>query len=107
MIWHYLSLNRKHREEELAQDAPLRKDDGSYGLCLSTWALCTSKTQFEEITEDNLGLLEGLLHRGTVNGSNKDDEIPEVVERCLRQGGDYFQQLDVRITDFHRLPKML
>ncbi|KAH8781370.1 kinase-like domain-containing protein [Diaporthe sp. PMI_573] len=88
VTWHYVSPNRRHREEQLGHDAPPRIEDDIYGLGLSIWALYTGKIPFEEIAEDDLGLREVLLRGDTVDVELiDDDEIRETVKGFLRQGG--------------------
>lgn len=88
ITWHYVSPNRRRREEELGHDAPPRKEDDMYGLGLSIWSLYTGKVPFEEIAQDDLALRDVLLRGDTVDlGLIDDDEIRDMVKGYLRQGG--------------------
>ena len=88
VTWHYVSPNRRHREEDLGRDAPPRKEDDLYGLGLSIWSLYTGQVPFEEIAQDDLALREVLLRGETVDVDLIDDgEIRDIVKGCLRQGG--------------------
>lgn len=88
VTWHYVSPNRRRREEELGRDAPPRKEDDLYGLGLSIWSLYTGQVPFEEIAQDDLALREILLRGETVDlGLIDDTEIRDIVRGYLRQGG--------------------
>lgn len=88
VTWHYVSPNRRLREEHLGRDAPPRKEDDIYGLGLSIWSLYTGKVPFEEIAQDDLALREVLLRGETVEVDLIDDgDIRDLVEGYLRQGG--------------------
>lgn len=88
ITWHYVSPNRRRREEELGHDAPPRKEDDLYGLGLSIWSLCTGRIPFEEIAQDDLALREVLLRGDTVDlGLIDDKETKDIVREYLRQGG--------------------
>lgn len=88
VTWHYVSPNRRRREEDLGCDAPPRKEDDIYGLGLSIWSLYTGKVPFEEIARDDLALREVLLRGETVEVNLIDnEEIRDLVKGYLRQGG--------------------
>lgn len=88
VTWHYVSPNRRRREEDLGRDAPPRKEDDLYGLGLSIWSLYTGHVPFEEIAQDDLALREVLLRGDTVDVDLIDDEeIRDIVKGYLRQGG--------------------
>lgn len=88
VTWHYVSPNRRQREEELGHDAPPRKEDDLYGLGLRIWSLYTGQVPFEEIAQDDLALREVLLRGDTVDLDLVDDEeIRDIVTGYLRQGG--------------------
>lgn len=92
VTWHYVSPNRRRREEELGRDAPPRKEDDLYGLGLIIWSLYTAQIPFEEIARDDLGLREVLLRGDTVDDNLIDDKgIRDIVKGSLRQGGARIQ----------------
>ncbi|KAL1856373.1 hypothetical protein Daus18300_010745 [Diaporthe australafricana] len=64
VTWHYVSPNRRRREEDLGHDAPPRKEDDLYGLGLSIWSLCTGQVPFERISKNmatNIGPVTELV----------------------------------------------
>lgn len=88
VTWHYVSPNRRRREEDLGRDAPPRKEDDLYSLGLSIWSLYTAKVPFEEIAQDDLALREILLRGETIDVDLIDDEeIRDIVKGYMRQGG--------------------
>lgn len=88
VTWHYVSPNRRRREEELGRDAPPGNEDDLYGLGLSIWSLYTGQVPFDEIARDDLALREVLLRGETVDVDLIDDEeIRDMVKGYLRQGG--------------------
>ncbi|KAH8747328.1 kinase-like domain-containing protein [Diaporthe sp. PMI_573] len=88
VTWHYVSPNRRRREEDLGRDAPPRKEDDLYGLGVSIWSLYTGQVPFEEIAQDDLALREVLLRGETVDVDLIDDEyLRDIVKGYLRQGG--------------------
>lgn len=88
VTWHYVSPNRRNREEKLGRDAPPRKEDDLYGLGLSIWSVYTGQVPFEEIARDDLALREVLLRGDTVDTDLIDnEEIRGFVQGYLRDGG--------------------
>lgn len=89
---HYVSPNRRRKEEDLGQFPPPTKEDDLYGLGLSIWALCTGHIPFEEIARDDVALGEVQLRGDTVDINLIDDgEIRETVREYLRQGGAHIE----------------
>ena len=88
ITWHYVSPNRRRREEDLGREVPPRKEDDIYGLGLSIWSFYTGKIPFEDIAQDDLALREVLLRGETVEVDLIDDgDIRDLVKGYLRQGG--------------------